>query len=270
MKANLPCHMFSIKKVIDNTMNDGNWHAAHIVDAKDGNTAYQSWDADEVRTRFLRSIHPLNIALAPKEKGKNHIGGDKGFLGFYVHQIKNLYGSLWTDFISELRQPYNELEAWADSQPLIFDCGRKYQSKGSDQNPAKVNADGGDLATFRPNCSRIANRLPTLSGIPIILTIDVRRVVAWKATRLHFKAIALDALLKDPSIDGVMIVLEPSEASARRGYVSGHYYFSREQGIRFMKEKESTKVWHREGWHAPSPPDKYAKWFYPSPIRSAS
>lgn len=265
MKENLPCHMFSIKKVIDNTMNDGNWHAAHIVDAKDGNTAYQSWDADEVRRRFLRSVHPLNIALAPKEKGKNLIGSDKGFLGFYVCQIRNLYGSLWSEFVSELRQPFDEWEGWAESHPLIFDCSQKDQAKVPNQK-AIVSWDGpikADAPKPQAIDSRSLGESFGLSGIPKILPLGDDRVVAWRATRLHFKAPALDTLLQDPSLSGMMIVIDPSEASAGRGYSSGHYYFSREDGIRFMKEKESTKVWLSEGWHAPSPPDKYARWFHP-------
>lgn len=100
--------------------------------------------------------------------------------------------------------------------------------------------------------------------------LDTERVVIWKATRLHFKAIALDLLRSDATIRGVRIEIELTESSDKNGYVSGHYYFSREQGIRFMEEKQSTKAWLRDGWHAPNPPDKYARWFHRRPERAAS
>jgi hypothetical protein len=119
----LPCHIHDVRREVKYSLNDANWHAAHIFGAKDGDTGFESWDRLELRRRFLRNVHPLNIALCPKPNWQR-IGGDPGFLGFMVSRYREIYGKTW-DGLEKAIGEFWTGEAWESEHKFSYQTNGK-------------------------------------------------------------------------------------------------------------------------------------------------
>jgi len=94
--AGMPTHFFKVSKYP--TANTAGWHVAHILEAKDGNTAWKSWDHNGAVRRFIRNVHPLNIFFVSKTDWQR-VGGDPDLIGYIAHVYKERYGQVWNEFV---------------------------------------------------------------------------------------------------------------------------------------------------------------------------
>jgi hypothetical protein len=92
-----PTHLFEVSKF--QTVNTAGWHVAHILDAKDGNTTWRTWDRQDAIRRFIRNVHPLNLFYVPKTDWQR-VGGDPDLIGF----VAWVYGKLWPDMWAEFTE----------------------------------------------------------------------------------------------------------------------------------------------------------------------
>lgn len=92
-----PTHLFEVSRF--QTVNTAGWHVAHILDAKDGNTSWETWNRQEAVRRFVRNIHPLNLFYVPKADWQR-VGGDPELIGY----VAWVYSELWPDMWAELTE----------------------------------------------------------------------------------------------------------------------------------------------------------------------
>jgi hypothetical protein len=95
----LPCHMFKLPKGWS-YLNATNYHAAHLVEAKNGKTDWEDWTRKELYRRVLVNIHPCNMVLIAKTDWQ-YWGGQSNVLEWASHQYQERYGSLMTSLISD-------------------------------------------------------------------------------------------------------------------------------------------------------------------------
>lgn len=95
--AQMPTHMFDVKKQVRETANNFGWYVAHIARAKDGNTDYEAWDRPEVERRFYRTIHPCNLFFVPGVRNC-HLGENLSVICFIASRYAARYGQAWTRF----------------------------------------------------------------------------------------------------------------------------------------------------------------------------
>jgi hypothetical protein len=86
--------MFDIRRdKLGETLNDSGWHAAHILEIKNGDTTWRNWDRDELVRRFIRNVHSCNLLLLPKSDWQR-FGRQSGLLAFAVNHYRERYGSV--------------------------------------------------------------------------------------------------------------------------------------------------------------------------------
>jgi hypothetical protein len=93
IRDQMPCHLHDVRGVVRGTLNDHGWHAAHILNVKDGNTAWQTWDRAELVRRFMRNVHPCNLLLLPKTDWQR-LGKQADLLAFAVSRYRERYGAV--------------------------------------------------------------------------------------------------------------------------------------------------------------------------------
>lgn len=94
LQQRMPCHIFDVRRdELGETLNDAGWHAAHIFEVKDGDTAWSAWGRDELVRRFLRNVHPCNLLLLPKSNWQR-LGKQADLLAFAVERYRERYGSV--------------------------------------------------------------------------------------------------------------------------------------------------------------------------------
>lgn len=161
--------MFDIPRSIPSHINHGRWHVAHVLDAKNRNTDWENWNREELTRRFIRNIHPCNCFYIPHQEWRLY-GGDPRVIGFFIERYRERYARVWDEFWSL--------------------------------------AGGGDPpqgdAALRYEC-RVEPTAPPLSTSAAQQGISNASAVAYRATRLTFKADLIEPL----SDDGVIEVSTP-------------------------------------------------------------
>ena len=79
------------------TINQAGWHAAHIVNAKDGNTDWRAWSRREAARRFVCNLHPLNLFYVPKTEW-HRVGGLPELIGYVADAYCRRYPRIWNEF----------------------------------------------------------------------------------------------------------------------------------------------------------------------------
>ena len=96
-----PVHMFDVR---GDTLNTAGWHAAHILDAKDGNVDWRSWTRAEAALRFARNVHPLNLFYVPKADWQR-VGGDAELIGYIASVYAARWPEIWAEFTAVAGEP---------------------------------------------------------------------------------------------------------------------------------------------------------------------
>lgn len=96
----LPTHMFKLPRNMQ-YLNARGFHAAHLVNAKNGNTDWKSWPRKELIRRTLVNIHPLNMFLVAKVDWQKY-GGHPHFLRWISGQYLNRYGDVMRSFLDDI------------------------------------------------------------------------------------------------------------------------------------------------------------------------
>ena len=89
-----PTHIFEVSKY--DTVYTAGWHAAHILDAKDGDVDWRSWTRANAARRFVRNVHPLNLFYVPKADWQR-VGRDPELTGY----VASVYATRWPDIWAE-------------------------------------------------------------------------------------------------------------------------------------------------------------------------
>jgi hypothetical protein len=100
--ADTPTHFFEVARFP--TVSTAGWHVAHILDAKDGNTSWNSWTRLDVARRFIRNIHPLNIFYVPKTDWRR-VGGDRDLISFVASIYSARFPAIWSEFCEVAGHP---------------------------------------------------------------------------------------------------------------------------------------------------------------------
>ena len=93
----IPCHMFDVPRVSAAVPSASGWHVAHILNAKDRDTAYRGWSREELVRRCMRNLHPVNYFLLPKVDWQR-LGNDPGIVGYVGGVFRERYGEVWEEF----------------------------------------------------------------------------------------------------------------------------------------------------------------------------
>lgn len=93
----IPCHMFQVQLPMN--ISQSGWHVAHIFDAKDRRTDYESWDRKDLLRRTARNIHPCNYFYIPKTDWQSY-GGDPTVIAFFCEKFQQLYEPIWDEFLN--------------------------------------------------------------------------------------------------------------------------------------------------------------------------
>ncbi|HET7553193.1 MAG TPA: hypothetical protein VFK04_18010 [Gemmatimonadaceae bacterium] len=116
----MPTHMFDAPRGLK-TANRAGWHIAHILDVKDRNTAFATWDRADAIGRFVRSVHPCNYFLLPKA-GWRHQGGDRRVLAYFARLYSTRYREVWTEFLALARKNPPRVDMSAEAIPYSYDA----------------------------------------------------------------------------------------------------------------------------------------------------
>ena len=80
------------------TLNDFGWHAAHLLNVKDGSTDWQSWTRATVVWRSVRNIHPCNVFYLPKTRWQE-IGANRELIANVAAYYRQRYETVWAEFL---------------------------------------------------------------------------------------------------------------------------------------------------------------------------
>ena len=97
----LPYHFHKFRRPKGTHLNDAGYHAAHIVNAKDGNVKWREWPRRELARRTLVNIHPCNMFLAAKT-GWERWGGDADIHSWVVCRYRDIYGATMDAFLADV------------------------------------------------------------------------------------------------------------------------------------------------------------------------
>lgn len=98
----MPTHMFDVPGALK-VANRAGWHIAHIIDVKDRNTAFATWDRADAIGRFVRSVHPCNYFLLPKADWRRR-GGDGRVRAYFADLYTTRYHEVWAEFLALARE----------------------------------------------------------------------------------------------------------------------------------------------------------------------
>ncbi len=125
-----PTHFFKVSR--HSTVNRAGWHAAHILDAKDGDVAWRSWTRSDAKRRFVRNVHPLNVFYVPKAADWHRVGGDPALIGY----VASVYARRWPTM-------WNEFTAIAGTPELRPDAGDRILRIGPGEPPPEGDGPAG-------------------------------------------------------------------------------------------------------------------------------
>ncbi len=156
MCSKIATHMFDVPKCVAWSANSFGWYVAHILPAKNRNTAWRNWSRPEVARRFFRTLHPCNLFFVPGVRNRE-LGESTSVIAHILMRFSERYGSdFWQDFVrrstGELT-PAAQLPA-SDGSLLV----RLGEPKPRPVRPQKVtNSKPTDLAqgTVRYSASRL-------------------------------------------------------------------------------------------------------------------
>ena len=97
-----PTHLFQVSGYY--TVNTAGWHAAHVLDAKDGNVDWRSWTRADAAWRFVRNVHPLNLFYVPKVDWPR-VGRDPELIGYVAWVYATRWPGVWEEFTSVAGTP---------------------------------------------------------------------------------------------------------------------------------------------------------------------
>jgi len=97
-----PTHLFQVSGYY--TVNTAGWHAAHILDAKDGDVDWRSWTRADATWRFVRNMHPLNLFYVPKVDWPR-VGRDPELIGYVAWVYATRWPEVWEEFTSMAGTP---------------------------------------------------------------------------------------------------------------------------------------------------------------------
>lgn len=116
----LPAHMFHLPRGVQ-YLNKLGFHAAHLVNAKNGDTDWQSWSRKELVRRTLVNIHPLNMFLVAKDNWPK-FGGHPQFVRWVTAQYLHRYGDTMRSFLIDIYVTHAHTSIAID-QTYEFDTG---------------------------------------------------------------------------------------------------------------------------------------------------
>jgi hypothetical protein len=111
-----PAHVHDMDR--RRTLNQARWHAAHILNAKDRDTAWWTWSRATVVRRFVRSIHPCNVFYVPLTDWPR-VGADPRLIAAAAAHLRRRYASVWDDFSTLAHAPAGHGLADVDG-PLVI------------------------------------------------------------------------------------------------------------------------------------------------------
>jgi len=94
--ADTPCEWKAV--VGRGTLNDAGWHAAHLLDVKDGDTDWRSWSRRSAVRRFVRNVHPCNVFYVPLADWQR-VGADRALIASVAARYRGRYAAIWSEFI---------------------------------------------------------------------------------------------------------------------------------------------------------------------------
>lgn len=80
------------------TVNGAGWHVAHVLNARFGDTKWQSWSRSSVVWRFIRNIHPCNVFYVPKPEWRR-VGADAELIESVAAHYRRRYAAIWAEFV---------------------------------------------------------------------------------------------------------------------------------------------------------------------------
>lgn len=225
----IPCHMFEVSAQLPESINTAGWHVAHIVDVKDRNVHFPSWDRTELTRRFLRNVHPCNYFFLPKPQWQKW-GADARVIGFFAALYADRYSSVWQEFL--------ELSG-ADMSKLPRTTGQisyRYGTAERAAEPTERHPNGSLLPTRAIGAGGGATDAP---------------VVSYSASRLLFKADLIDPLRDEDKFR----VTTPAKT----------YEMSKADFLRVFARVTLTNSWRRDRvYHYPRPPAAAAQFLISS------
>lgn len=171
----LPCHMFQIGS--GENLSRSGYHAAHIMNAKNGDTNWKHWDRQELIRRVLVNIHPCNMFLTAKT-GWPKQGGRPDIISWVIGAYRQRYMDTMERFLDDVGYR-NEISASG-----ILDPDYSYGPKSPPQ-PVKPDTENGppvDPAPPQPSNRPIIKKQWVGKGIVLeISTLGQKFVVPHDA-----------------------------------------------------------------------------------------
>jgi hypothetical protein len=109
--------MFGVKTP---TLNRQGWHAAHLLEVKDGDTNWRSWPRSSVVWRFVRNIHPCNVFYIPKTRWEQ-VGKDALLIASVAAAYRERYAAIWAEFADLAEAPAGHGQPAPDG-PLMIEA----------------------------------------------------------------------------------------------------------------------------------------------------
>ena len=143
----LPCHMF--RRPRDRSdLNAAGYHAAHLVDAKNGDTDWTHWSRQELERRVLVSIHPCNMVLVAKQDWQRW-GGRRDIIAWCQDRYVERFGDLMSSFLERAGAARVESDCPAD---ITYTYPTSKSEKATRTTPTRIlhKAQPGTVKTNRP------------------------------------------------------------------------------------------------------------------------
>jgi hypothetical protein len=173
----LPAHFHDVPRAIGTTAYSKDWSVRHILNVKDGDVDFQSWDRDVLTWRFIRNVHPANYFCFPKEIGSS-LGEDPRVTGFFAQKYAGMYSETWEEFLAVAKGEYDLGEP--DGTLVIQYGGERFARRGTYDDPA-VRYSAAGLRFVR-------DRIEPL-GWEQSFRIDIPAVGAVQFTKAEFYAV---------------------------------------------------------------------------------
>jgi hypothetical protein len=126
----VPAHFHDVPRAIGTTAWSKDWSVRHILNVKNGDVDFQSWDRDVLTWRFVRNVHPANYFCFPKEIGAS-LGEDPRVTGFFAQRYATIYSEVWNEFLTVAR---GEDLGEPDDNRLIEYGSTRLISRGAQDN----------------------------------------------------------------------------------------------------------------------------------------
>lgn len=220
-RKSLPCEYFAVLRQLGNQCpNLLGWYVAHIFPLSD-RTRPENWDDNNVKRRFIKFLHPLNMFPFPcppnapkiiksrlRREAENH-----DVTSFIARQYKEMFPDLWDEFLEMIERDETttcyvadwEIDLRAHSlqtAPLLSMSATSDQGQETKEDIEELQGDGEiiDVMSNRDKFEEWENQQLTQNDPTLPLEIDGRRITCYGARRLHFKRPYIDRLLSQKDI----------------------------------------------------------------------